>query len=467
MTDSKKINPLIKASVVYIIAALIGQGMFFLGIIVFTRLMEQADYGNYSTYYAYVSIFAVLIGANLFYALNNAYIDKKDEIKAFRKTVLILSILIMTSVLLLALLVGTWILHRFTSFVVIMAALHSYGFFVVNYRMYAANMENDYKKKLWLLILPNTLQFLFSLGLIVLFPHMSYEARIVGSVLGVGTVALIAFIEIIRCDGRLINIAHWKYGLSIALPTIVMSISYMLMQQCDKVMITRICGPDETAVYSVIYYLGYAIIAVDQAAAPVRQAWIFERLDENDTGEVRLIQKWYLMVMAVLVTGVLFVGPEIIKVIAPKNYWRFEYIVPFALSACGMLLYRFFTEIILFYKKNILLSACVLICAVVNIALNALLIPIFGAVAACYTTVISYLLLFILTWMFSEKISGKLYSEKYFGGFIAAVIAAAALYSAMEDFLPIRYTILLLILLGVLIYVIKNKNEWKAIIWKK
>ena len=98
---------------VYFIATVIGQGMTFLGIIVFTRLMSQADYGNYSTYYAYVSIFTVLIGANLFYALNNAYIDKKNEIKEFRKSVLILSTIIMVIMLLIALIVGCAVTHQF------------------------------------------------------------------------------------------------------------------------------------------------------------------------------------------------------------------------------------------------------------------------------------------------------------------------------------------------------------------
>ena len=70
--------------------------------------------------------------------------------------------------------------------------------------------------------------------------------------------------EMMRYKGKLIDINDWKYALSIALPSVVMSISYMLMQQCDKVMITNICGSSDTAVYSVIYYLGYAIIAVDR-----------------------------------------------------------------------------------------------------------------------------------------------------------------------------------------------------------
>lgn len=128
MISNKKINPLLKSSIIYIVATIIGQGMTFLGIIVFTRLMDQNDYGLYSTYYAYVSVVTVLIGANLHYALNNAYIDKKNRIKEFRKSVLCLSFVIMILSSVVVLLAGKILLNEFSVFIIVMLLLHSYGF---------------------------------------------------------------------------------------------------------------------------------------------------------------------------------------------------------------------------------------------------------------------------------------------------------------------------------------------------
>ena len=288
--------------------------------------------------------------------------------------------------------------------------------------MYSANMENDYRCKQWLLILPYALQFLIALLLICIFPNSTFEARIVGSVLGVGVVACVEYFKMINVKGTLIVLEYWKYALGISIPTIVMSISYMLMQQCDKVMITDFCGAEDTAIYSVIYYLGYALIAVDQAVAPVRQAWIFKRLDNKNVVSAKKLQKWYLIIVSSMATVLLLIGVDIIKIVAPKQYWHYEYIAPFVLSACMMVLYRFYTEIILFYKKNIMLSILVLISAIINIGLNAVLIPWYGAVAACYTTVISYFILFIMTLIMAEKISGKIYSKAYFIIFISFTI---------------------------------------------
>lgn len=467
MISNKKINPLLKSSIIYIVATIIGQGMTFLGIIVFTRLMDQNDYGLYSTYYAYVSVVNVLIGANLHYALNNAYIDKKNRIKEFRKSVLCLSFVIMILSSVVVLLAGKILLNEFSVFIIVMLLLHSYGFFVINYRMYSANMENDYKRKQWLLILPYAFQLIIPILFMLFLSQTSFEIRVIGSTVGVCGIAVLLFIEMMRYKGKLIDINDWKYALSIALPSVVMSISYMLMQQCDKVMITNICGSSDTAVYSVIYYLGYAIIAVDQAVAPVRQAWIYQKLDEQDVHEAGNIQKWYLVVIAILTTGLIMAGPEVVKIIAPSSYWQFEYIVPFVVSACMMMLYRFYTEITLFYKKNMILSMCVCVCAIINIILNAVLIPRAGAVAACYTTVVSYFLLFILTGIVSGKCMKHIYSKKVFLCFILWISGVSVLSYTVYETMWIRYIVYGSLLMIILIYTYVKRSEWKGGIWKK
>lgn len=467
MISNKKINPLLKSSIIYIVATIIGQGMTFLGIIVFTRLMDQNDYGLYSTYYAYVSVVTVLIGANLHYALNNAYIDKKNRIKEFRKSVLCLSFVIMILSSVVVLLAGKILLNEFSVFIIVMLLLHSYGFFVINYRMYSANMENDYKRKQWLLILPYAFQLIIPILFMLFLSQTSFEIRVIGSTVGVCGIAVLLFIEMMRYKGKLIDINDWKYALPIALPSVVMSISYMLMQQCDKVMITNICGSSDTAVYSVIYYLGYAIIAVDQAVAPVRQAWIYQKLDEQDVHEAGNIQKWYLVVIAILTTGLIMAGPEVVKIIAPSSYWQFEYIVPFVVSACMMMLYRFYTEITLFYKKNMILSMCVCVCAIINIILNAVLIPRAGAVAACYTTVVSYFLLFILTGIVSGKCMKHIYSKKVFLCFILWISGVSVLSYTVYETMWIRYIVYGSLLMIILIYTYVKRSEWKGGIWKK
>lgn len=462
MSKRLKIHPLIKSTSAYVIASAIGQGMSFLAVIVFTRIMPKNDYGNYSTYYAYVAILTVLIGSNLYYALNNAYIDIKEDIISFRKTVLLLSTIIAVIITFVIWLIGKTLWRKFDTFSILMAAVHAFAFFVISYRIYSANMANEYKCKCILLILPNAAQFCFALILIVLLPFMAYKARVLGSAIGVACVAVVVYVEMLTSKGAMFHKDYWKYALSIAVPSVPMSISYMLMQHCDKVMITHYCGADETAVYAAIYYLGYVIIAINQAIAPVRQAWIYRKLDAGDTKEAVVLQKWYLILFALIITGMMMFGEIAVMIITPESYWNFAYIVPFILSASLLMVYGFYVEIVLFYKRNASLSLIVLIAALINIGLNSFCISKFGAVSACYTTVFAYALMIVLTAMIADKDAKQIYSGLYFVFFSVWIAIMSVIYFFVTEKTVIRYGIYTIALIVIGLYSMSRKTEWQC-----
>ncbi len=464
---SKQINPLAKASTLYLLATAVGQGMSFVAIIVFTRLMSKEDYGLYSTYFAAVSVLEVFTGANLFISINNAYIDHRERFAEYQKTVLILSGLIFVALFCLSSLVKAAFFSSISWFVLSFAMFHAYAFFLVNYAVYSANMKNDYCQKTLYLLFPNTLQFLFALALVLLFPEMTFPARIVGSATAVLLCAVTVYFSVLRQPGRLIVTEDWKYALRIAVPSIAMSVSYMLMQQCDKMMITAISGAEETAVYSVIFYLGYALLAINQAIAPVRQAWVFKNIDIAERKAFRNIQKWFLLCIAFLATGVLMMAPEAIRLLLRREYWRYEFVAPFVLSACLSISCSFYSELAMYYKKNGLLSASVVAAAGLNVGLNFVLIPRIGAVAAAYTTVAAYLLLHILANLIIQKKNGGLYSKRMFLFFFLFVAAECALFSLIRSIILARYVVFLIVLSMILIYAAKKKNEWIDVIKRK
>ena len=299
MTNSKfsKINSNVTSSALYTVGTVIGQGMTFIGGVVFTRIMSQSDYGMYSTYYAMMAILVVFVGANLYVPLNNAYIDYKDVAQDVKKAMLTLSLLIFIGVLI----VFFWLFSVFNRHYSIIFGLcmpiHAYSFFLVNYEMYSANMEGRTFHKMLLLILPNTLQFLCSIIPFLFLKNVTLEARIIGSTIGVAICGFVPLTKTLGSRGKAFVTKYWRYGLRISLPSIFSSISAMIMQQSDRVMITNLCGAEQTAVYSFIYYVGYAIEAVDQALKAVFMAWIYRAIDGDNLDNVQLIQKWYLILM--------------------------------------------------------------------------------------------------------------------------------------------------------------------------
>lgn len=463
---SKKINPMINAAILYVAGTIVGQGITFLGTMVFTRLMSKEDYGLYSTYYSIMAVLEVLVGSNFYVALQNAYVDYKFEIEEYKKACLFLTSLICVVISVIVIGIKILFLPHIPFYMTAFALIHAYAFFVINYRIYCDNMEYKYKNKFILLILPTTLQFLLALFMVVQFPGNMLGARVVGSAMGVGICGVIAYVSIIRNHGQIVVFKYWKYGLRISCPSIVMSLSYLIMQQCDKVMITYLCGAEDTAVYSVIYYLGYAIAVVSQGVGTVFQAWVYRAIDDNKLRNIKVVQKWYIVLVLIMEISILMLAPEIVKFIAPEEYWQYEYVAPFILSAVLIVLYELYTMVALFFKKTGKVSMCVLASALINVLMNMVLIPQFGAVAACYTTVFSYIVLFFLTKCVVDKEIKGVYSDKLMYLFILVSIVSCAFFSRTKNNLEIRILIYGSLLLIICIYSRFKWKEIKELIWK-
>ncbi len=460
----QKINPLLKASIYYIFGNGIGQGVILLGTVIFTRIMSQKDYGLYSTYYSVVSILTTLVGANLFIGLNNAYIDYKRDIYNVRASLLVLSMVVFSVISVGAILLKSAVGWDISQFMLIMALLHAYSFFLVNYFNNSANMENKYRIKTVFMLLPNILQIVLSVLFIWLFPRVALNARISGSVMGVGVCALCVTLYMLKGQRCFFNKEYWIYALKISVPSVLSSISYMLMQQSDKIMITSFYSAEETAIYALIYNVGYILYAVLQATNGVWQVWIYRALDNQKTENVKKIQKWYLLVFVQMAFGLLMVSPEIVKILAPEAYWKFEYIAPFILGSCLMVMYTFYTTVGLFYKKAGKVSLCVFIAAVVNIVLNCIFIPCFGGVAAAYTSVFSYIVLFFGVRRVVQKINRDLFSMKYFVLFFGAVAAGCMLFEMVYEKIILRYGAYMILLLLSMVYMLANKKEIVALV---
>lgn len=462
---SSKINPMLKASVYYIIGNAFGQGMILLGNVIFTRMMRQTDYGIYSTYYSMVSIFTTIVGANLFVGLNNGYIDYKRDIRDFRSSVLILSTVIFGGIILFCF-SGNFLFDFGTSYFVLgFALVHAYSFFVINYYNNSATMENQYRKKTIFLILPNVLQIILSIFFIYLAKEQDLEARIVGSTLGVGSCAIFLYFSMLK-ERVFFNKEYWCYALKISVPSVLSSISYMLLQQCDKVMITRLYSAAENAVYSLVYYVGYILYAVLQATSGVWQAWMYRALDTGNIQNMKKVQKWYLFVFGQMAFGLYMIAPELVKILAPSSYWNLDYVAPFILGSCLMVMYSFHTGVGMFYKKSAQVSICVLIAAVVNLILNYLLIPQYGGVAAAYTSVVAYIILFFISRSLSRKLHQNLFSDKYFAVFFGAIAGGGIIFRLLAEYILFRYIVYIMILLLSLGYMVSRKDELVQLIKK-
>lgn len=109
---------------------------------------------------------------------------------------------------------------------------------------------------------------------------------------------------------------------------------------------------------------------------------------------------------------------------------------------------------------------CVLVSALINIILNAILVPKFGAVAACYTTVVSYVLLFFLAKYVGDHEIKGLYCDKWLYFFMGFSIVLCIVFESIVSSLIFRILIYGFILIVIFVYVCFKVKEIKGFIWK-
>lgn len=466
-----KTSVFFNASIWYIIANCLGQGIMLLSSIIFTRIMSQEHFGLYTTYYSIVALLTPFVGANLFVGLQNGYFDFKKDRKQFRASVLFLSFLVFIGIS-FVLVIFTCLFNRFSTkclsyFVLIFALLHAYSFFVVNFYNNYVNMENRYKIKSLLMMLPNFLQVFFSIFLIFVIKKNSYYERVIGSVAGVFICAIVLFVIMLAGNYRLWNKKYYSYVLKISVPSILSSIAYMVMQQSDHIMITEFVGAEFTAVYGLVYCIGNILYAFLQATGGSFQSWAYHALDSGKYSEIKQIQKWYLYFFLVISIGLLMISPEVIKILAPSSYWEFRYIPPFLAGSYMLVLNTFYATVGEFYKKAGRVSLCVAVAALSNIILNIIFIPKCGAIAAAYTSLFSYVILVILGRLLIQFLHKDLYSDKYFCFFSIIIIINCALFLFIYKSVILRYSCFISILLGLCLYAFNKRMEIINLVRKK
>ncbi len=439
--------------------------------ILFTRVMSQEHFGLYTTYYSVVALIAPFVGANLFVGLNNGFFDFKKDRKQFRASVLFLSFLVFIGIaFIFIVLIG--IFNRLSTkqlsyFVLVFALLHAYSFFVINFYINYANMENRYKIKSLLMMLPNILQVFFSALLIFAIKKNAYYERVVGSFAGVFVCAIFLFVIMLSGNYRLWNKKYYLYVLKISIPSILSSIAYMVMQQSDHIMITWFEGAEYTAVYGLVYCIGNILYAFLQATGGAFRSWAYHSLDSGEYREIKQIQNWYLFFFLVISIGLLMISPELIKILAPSTYWDFRYIPPF-IAGSFMLVYNNFYAITgEFYKKAGKVSLCVAAAALSNIGLNLIFIPKYGAIAAAYTSLASYVILVLLGRILIQFLHRGLYSDKYFIVYFILILLSCQLFLQIYEKTFFRYCCYSMILCGLCIYAYTRKLEIIGLVRKK
>lgn len=427
---------------------------------VIARVIPQDDYGIASTFQATRNTVVILFTLAVYAYVNKAMLEFSKEKKDYIFTIVMFCVGMIGALFLISvpfrrilqkILVLDDFLYVYLFVSCLIFALYSIG-------DYYCIFHNKSLVIFFIVLCCGPVSQFLSVGLACVMPEKKYIGRVLGLDATYAAVALVLVVWLFLSGRRHFRKRYIARTLHFTVPVIPHLLSQMVLTQCDLIMIKYYEGNAKSAIYSMAHTVGFLAFTVMSQIMAVWQPWAYRRLEENDRGSIRKNSGIMLLVGTYLTIGLLTVSPELIRIFLTEDYLPCIYVVPpLVLAMFFQFGYMFFYALEYYYKKAEWIAAASIAAALLNLVLNFLFIPRYGYMAAGYTTVASYLVLFAMSYPFARRLGAdKIYGA---GGILlcsVCVIGYTALMLALTDVIWARY--LLLAVISAVMFALEFKN---------
>lgn len=454
----------VKASLWYTVCNVLLKGISLLLTPVFTRIMSPEEFGAFSVFQSWVSIFTIFGTLNLFHGIYPKglliYAEKRDRFTAALMGLSLTCTAILAGIYAIA--PDFWSgLLGVSPFLMIFLFAEILTLPAVEF--WAARERFDYKYKRYVFVSLATVALSLGTGVVaVMLSDTKLEARVVTDVL-VKSAFGIVFLAWIFGKGKcFFDKAYWKHALAFNLPLIPHFLSTFALNQSDRIMIDRMVGEAEAGFYSVAYTISTMMTLITTALNNALMPFTYRALKADDRQSVRGATRMLFVLMGSLSALTMAFAPEIIAIFASAEYRDAIYVVPpVAASVYFIFVYAMFSTVEYYYQKTGFIAVASCASAVLNIALNAVFIPLYGYHAAGYTTLASYVVLTALHYAFYRRILKKefgkawLYDMKMILGVSVALMVLMILMVFTYEWIFVRCAVIAALLL---VAVLKRKT---------
>lgn len=403
----RKIPIIMKASLWFVICNILQKGISMITVPIFTRLLTTTEYGLFTVYQSWYTILGIFASLNLQDATFNTGMVKYPEDKDDFTLSLQSLTTILTGILLLIYLLGINFWNGiFELPTVLVLTMFVEFLFIPAYSFWSARQKFEYK---YIALVVSTLFVAIACPVVAIvaikFATYKGEARIISFTLVQAAVGAIFYVMNLHKGKKLVQLRYWKYALSFSIPLIPHYLSMTILQQSDRIMIGKLVGNGEAAIYSIAYNISQLVTLVTKAINNSFIPYTYHEIESKKYCELRKSSNMLLVLVSTMIIALMLIGPEVIKMFATKEYYDAIWIIPpVALSVFFMFLYPMFSNIEFYYEKSVIAMQASIIGAVVNIILNFVFIPMFGYIAAGYTTVFCNLIFVVMHYRGMKKV---------------------------------------------------------------
>lgn len=468
----KNISDESKSAFAYLLTTVISRGLAVITVPIFTRLMSSAQIGIVSIFNSWYSILSTittvgLLSGGLTMALQK-YANEKDRYLSSVLTLTSISAGVFAVIFALCHSPIEKIIDLPTNLIILMII----GFVVAPARdfwLLRQRFEFKYKLSSFVMIISSISATIFSVVVVIYLSNAGLDDRLAEGRLWTNYLVLLSIAAIIWvylfAKGRTFyNKEFWSYSLKLSLPLVGYSFAAQILSVSDRIMIGKMVGNSAAGIYGTLYSVGTLSLMIWTAINGSYSPFLYQHIEKDDA-HVKKVTKQILILFGALSCLVSFLAPEIVRILATKEYYQGIYILP--PIAAGVFLTaasNIYSNILIYVGKTkyIMYGGC--IAAGLNLLLNYVFIKEYGYMAAAYTTMISYIVLTLLMALWANKIYGRDKVNSVLGNkdvFVISVIGIVFMMLGLflYRFYIIRYAIIVVI--TILVWRLYKKSELK------
>ncbi|MEG0392000.1 MAG: oligosaccharide flippase family protein [Anaerovoracaceae bacterium] len=412
MSKDSKVVEFLKGSVILVGANMILKAINFFLLPLYTHYLTPEDLGVSDTITTIAAFIFPLLVMGLDSAFSAFFYDDRSEAHSRKVFNTIGFTLLIASVVPMLVAIGSKPIAEFFFksdeyglLVAVALVSVSFNLWVLPFSL-LVRMEN----RMGVFALINVIASLSMIGLNIVFVSILQWGAF-SLIISSAIVQLVQLVLYLFLGKAHIGISHYDKALKnqmmkYALPLVPTVLAAWVLNLSDRYVILMFCDTSDVGLYGIASRFSSVLAVISNAVYMAYTSFAFNKKgdDNANTQYARILSAFFIVLLAICFTGGLF-GKEVVELMTSPAYYISYLMLPSILY--GQLAYGVNTIVgygISFAKKTMYALWATVIGAGANLILNLIFVPIFGAVAAAYTTFFSYSLMTLASYVFSQKV---------------------------------------------------------------
>ena len=463
-TKYKNMPIQLKASLWYTICNFFQKGISFIVVPIYVRLLTTAEYGEWSVFQSWRDILIIFASLNLYAGVyTKTIVDNKGDRDRYTSSMQGLGTIISLALLILYFITHEWCNRKLGLTTPYMVLLFFYFIVYPGFAFWTTRQRVEYRYKP-MIIVTAIIYVLTPAVSIVLLQTTDLRAKslILGFLIVQCTVGAIFYVYQFLRGKCFFHKGYWQYAAKFNIPLIPHYLSLIVLNQSDRIMIKEICGESDAGVYSFAYQIASTMSIFLSAINGSRVPWSYEQLRDKVYTKLRTISNALCVIIGAIALMAALLAPDIINILGTREYLLATYVIPIVcLGVYFTFVYDLFCAVEFYYGETKYVMLASVIGALTNVILNAIFIPMYGFIAAAYTTLFSYIFFMFMHFLFmhkvmkKQKITEEIYDIKFLG--IFSIALTATIFVSMLTYQNTFVRWIIIFALCIIVFILRNK----------